>query len=88
MKKEKKEGKKAGVRVGVVSGLIIALVVLSLTMPTPVVEEWHIIWKFNSASAAENAPDAGASGWLATFCLDYEETPATCLACNATNGSS
>lgn len=87
MKEKKKNPKKAGIRVGVVSGLIIVLVILSLTMPTPVVEEWHIIWKFNSASAAENAPGAGASGWLATFCLDYAETPANSLKTNATNGT-
>jgi len=87
MKKEYKEPKKAGIRVGVVSGLIILLVTLSFTMPTPVMEEWQIIWKFNSASASENAPGAGASGWLATFCLDYAETPANSLKTNATNGT-
>lgn len=32
----------------------------------------------------ENTPTGG--GWLATFCLDYAETPGTCLASNASGG--
>ena len=38
-------------------------------------------------TGGEGNPGAGASGWLATFCLDYAETPTTCLASNATNGA-
>ena len=91
MKKEKKEVKKAGVRVGVISGLIVAILLMSFTLPTPVIENeegtWHIIWKGNSASAAENAPGSGASGWLATFCLDYAVIAPGALASNATDGN-
>ena len=34
----------------------------------------------------EADPGSDTGGWLATFCLDYAETPATCLASNASGG--
>ena len=51
------------------------------------VTKWYVIAEINSYNymLAENSPTGG--GWLSTFCLDYAETPATCLQSNATNGA-
>lgn len=82
--------RKAGIRSGVVATLMILIFVLSITMPQPVIinePEWHIIWKGNAASAAEANPGTGASGWLATFQLNYSVAEVPALTSNATNGS-
>lgn len=90
-KKEEGGINKVGVTVGAL--IVAGMFVLTFSIPKPVLVqdegslEWHIIWEGNSASAAEADPGAAASGWLAFFCLDYAETPATCLATNATNGA-
>jgi len=51
------------------------------------VETWKILAEVNAYDfwLGENSPTGG--GWLSTFCLDYAETPGTCLASNATDGS-
>lgn len=79
-------GKKAGVW----SALLIAAVVIVLyvaMLPSPQVEiSWKDIDSVSISNVGEATPDSGASGWLATFCLDYAETPGTCLASNASGG--
>ena len=90
MEEDKKQRyKKAGISWGVVSAVVVASLIVIANFPKVEVDEgeWRVIWKGNLASAAENEPGGGASGWLATFCLDYEETPGTCLLSNATNGA-
>jgi len=51
--------------------------------------EWHVVQVITPEMLAtgENTPDDDDTGWCSTFCLDYAETPATCLASNATNGA-
>ena len=51
------------------------------------VETWKVLGEVNAYDfwLGENSPTGG--GWLSTFCLDYAETPGTCLASNATDGS-
>ena len=71
--------------------LIAGAIVGTFLIPHPTIEQndegdWHLVWRGNLASAAENDPGADVSGWLATFCLDYAETPGTCLASNASGG--
>jgi len=89
-KTKKTNYKKAGISLGTVSAIAIAALVIFATAPRPELKiddgDWHIIWQGNLASAAENNPGAGVSGWMATFCLDYAETPGTCLMSNATAG--
>lgn len=94
MKEEKKLSKKAGVHWGILFGVIVVVLIFGTRMmPTPVLEQddegtWQIVMKVSStALGAEADPGSGESGWLATFCLDYAETPATCLASNATDGA-
>ena len=83
--------KKAGLSLGTIFAVFVAIMFIIFQLPKPVFNNdegvWQTIWEGNIASAAENNPGAGASGWLATFCLDYAETPTTCLASNATNGA-
>lgn len=93
MKEEKKISKKAGVHWGILFGVIVVVFILGTRMiPTPVLEQddegtWQIVMTVSStALGAEANPGSGESGWLATFCLDYAETPATCLASNASGG--
>ena len=81
-KKEKTKKNKAGVplKAGVISGIIIITLLVAFTFPKPMVVQdeegvWQVIWKGNSASAAEADPGTDASGWLATWCYDYAETP-------------
>jgi len=83
--------KKAGISLGMVAAVAIAALVVFATFPRPELKvddegEWQVLWEINSASAAEANPGAGVSGWLATFCLDYAETPGTCLMSNGTAG--
>ena len=80
--KETKKNGKAGVplRTGLISAIIIVVLVVAFTFPKPIIVqdedlEWHVIWKGNSASAAEADPGADESGWLAFWCYDYAETP-------------
>lgn len=81
--KETKNKGKAGVplKTGLISAIIIVGLVVAFTFPKPILVqdedglEWHVIWKGNLASAAEADPGSGASGWLATWCYDYAETP-------------
>lgn len=92
MKEDKEQKyKKAGIRWAVVAAIAIAALVIFATFPRPEVKiddgEWYVVWKGNLASAAENNPGAGVSGWLSTFQLDYAETPGTCMLNNATNGA-
>ena len=91
MKNKIDEKRKAGIKWGLVSGIIIFCLVAYATFPRPILQEddegtWHVIWEGNLAMAAENNPGAGVSGWLSTFCLDYAETPETCLQSNASGG--
>jgi len=64
-----------------ISAIIIISLVVAFTFPKPIIVqdedtlEWHVIWKGNAATAAEADPGAGESGWLATWCYDYAETP-------------
>jgi len=91
-RKEKTKNRKAGVPVkaGLVSAIIIISLVVAFTVPRPMVVfdedtlEWQVIWKGNAASAAEADPGADESGWLATWCYDYAETPGDD---NATDGN-
>lgn len=91
--KNKIETKKAGlpVKAGIVIMVLVTGLVLANTMNKEMIvkEEpvWHVIQKF-SPLGAEADPGSGVeSGWLSFFVLDYAETPATCLASNATNGA-
>ena len=86
---EKIKNKKAGMRWSIVAAVVVATLVILANFPNIEVDdgEWHVIWKGNLASAAENNPGAGVSGWMSTFQLDYAETPGTCLLSNATNGA-
>jgi len=91
MDKDKKQRyKKAGISWGAVSAIVIATIVIFATAPRPELKiddgEWQVIWQGNLASAAENDPGAGKGGWMATFMLDYAETPGTCLLSNASTG--
>lgn len=84
--------KKAGVGLGIVGVIVVAAIVIMAGVPTPKLQvddegEWHVLWEINSASAAEADPDAGVSGWMSTFCLDYAETPGTCLMSNGKQGT-
>ena len=92
MNKEYKQPKEAGIKHAVIVACLVALlVILEFTLPPAVLKndegEWHIIWKGNSASAAEANPGTGASGWLATFQLNYSVAEVPALTSNATNGS-
>ena len=54
-------------------------------------EEWHIVAQLDSDNLdalGEASPGSGASGWLSTFLLDYEQDPGTVLAVNGTDWSS
>jgi len=83
-------------KAGIVSGLVVLSVVVAMVgvsyLQQPVDEdvlEWHTVAVVTSDMLilGENDPGASTSGWLATFVLDYAETPGTCLAANATDGS-
>lgn len=88
--KEKKD--KAGgvpLKAGLISAIVIVTLVVGFTFPKPMLVQdddlsWHVMWEISSASAAEANPGAGESGWLATWCYDYAETPS---ADNATAGN-
>jgi len=81
-------------KAGIVSGLVVLSVVVAMVgvsyLQQPVDEEpmWHTVAVVTSDMLilGENDPGASTSGWLATFCLDYAETPGTCLASNASGG--
>ena len=82
MKKNKDKKDKAGVplKAGLISAVVIVSLVIGLTFPRPILVQdddlsWHVIWEISSASAAEANPGTGESGWLATWCYDYAETP-------------
>jgi len=88
--KETKKSK-AGVplKTGLISTIIIVALVVAFTFPKPILVqdeegEWQILLKISSASAAEANPGSDASGWLATWCYDYAETPSND---NATAGN-
>ena len=51
------------------------------------VERWVKIAEVRLDALGENDPGSGASGWLASFILDWAETPGDCLLSNATDGS-
>lgn len=90
MEEDKKiKYKKAGISWSIVTAVAIATLVVFANFPNIEVDdgEWHVIWEGNLASAAENNPGAGVSGWMSTFQLDYAETPGTCLLSNATDGN-
>jgi len=82
--------KKAGIVIGALSAVVAILVVTAnfgVINTNEDVLEWHVIAEIDSLDPlGENDPGASTSGWLATFCLDYAETPATCLASNSTDG--
>lgn len=94
MEKLKETNKKVKASVPLKTGLISAIIIVGLvvafTFPKPILVqdeddlEWRVIWEGNSASAAEADPGSAASGWLATWCYDYAETPSDD---NATNGN-
>jgi len=81
-------------KAGIVSGLVVLSVVVAMVgvsyLQQPVEEEpeWHEVAVVTSDMliTGENDPGVSTSGWLATFCLDYAETPGTCLASNASGG--
>ena len=93
MKEKMIEKKKAGIplKAGLLTMLVVTSLVIVNTVQKPMIldEEpvWQVIQKF-SPLGSEADPGSGVeSGWLSFFCLDYAETPATCLASNATNGA-
>jgi len=88
VKDKEQKYKKAGITWSVVTAVALAVLVVFANFPKVEIvdDEWQVVWKGNIASAAENDPGAGVSGWLATFQLDYAETPGTCLLSNATAG--
>lgn len=91
--------KKAGIASGIIIGIVAVLLIAtsySALFEKEIEEifkppEWQDIARISSkdimmgalgeASVADNV-----SGWLAFFCLDYAETPGTCLASNASGG--
>ena len=80
--KEANKKRKAGVplKTGLISAIIIVVLVVAFTFPKPMLVqdenlEWHVIMKISSAQAAEADPGVDESGWLATWCYDYAETP-------------
>lgn len=89
MKEDKRiKYKKAGISWSIVTAVAIAALVVFANVQLKVDDgEWQVIWKGNLASAAENNPGAGVSGWMSTFCLDYAETPGTCLMSNGSAGN-
>jgi len=103
MKNENKKNfwKKAGVvSASIVAIMVIVSSVIAIVSVNPFSDKnksidsgsWHTIGTIDSSQlydylTAENSPDGSDSGWLSTFCLDYAETPGTCLASNATNGA-
>lgn len=94
MKKEKvKKIKNAGVHWGIMFCVILVVFMLGTRMmPTPVLEQddegdWHIVCRVIDSATAEANPGTGASGWLATFQLNYTgSTPSTALTDNASGG--
>jgi len=93
MKEKEMKRKRLGIIYGTIGAVIIGALVITASVgllhnPNDDVQTWHKIAVINSYDfvLGENSPGAGASGWLATFCLDYAETPGTCLASNASGG--
>jgi len=93
MNNEKKSRRYAGavLTIALVAGMLVGYNFL----PTLVIEqsdaddgEWRVVFQGGPSAAAEYVNDPGESGWLATFCLDYDEVPATVLADNTTDWSS
>ena len=82
-------------KAGIVSGLVVLSVVVAMVGVSYLqqsvderVLEWHTVAVItpDMLILGENDPGAGASGWLATFCLDYAETPSASLASNSSHG--
>lgn len=98
MENKKKKAIQASVIMGFVAALAFAGIGIGVFMDNAeinnliedkqdgYVEKWHELAEINSYDfwLGENSPTGG--GWLATFCLDYAETPGTCLASNASGG--
>ena len=95
MNKKRKEIIQAGMIGGVLTALVFAVVGYNAIVDNEDllaglndkdVETWHTIAELNSYNflLGENDPGGVASGWISTFCLDYAETPSTCLASNDT----
>ena len=91
--------RKAGITLGTTLGIVA--VILIATSYSTVIEkaieeifdppEWHDIARISSkdiglSPLGEASVSNNVSGWLAFFCLDYAETPGTCLASNASGG--
>ena len=88
--KETKKNGKAGVplKAGFVIMAIVAVLVIANTVTNQTVTQkeepvWQVIQKLSSLGA-EADPGADESGWLATWCYDYAETPSDD---NATDGN-
>ena len=91
-RKEKTKNRKAGVPVkaGVISAIVIVSLLIANTVtniekPIEMEEEpiWQVVQKVSSVGA-EADPGVDESGWLATWCYDYAETPSDD---NATDGN-
>lgn len=93
MEKERKNKIK---KAGVISGIVVALVFGAFGYSVFLTEEnletlyddgssWYVIGELSSYDymLGENDPGDATSGWLSTFCLDYDATPTTALANNA-----
>jgi len=81
-------------KAGVISGILVALTFSAIgysiflseeDMTELSSEEYHVIGRLSSYDymLGENDPGDATSGWLSTFCLDYDATPTTALANNA-----
>jgi hypothetical protein len=90
MSKERKIiSKKLGTTLGILIAITLIISAISIYVDMNEVEmEWREVARIDSSNfiVGENDPGESASGWLATFMLDYAETPATCLASNASGG--
>ena len=78
--KKSKAGAPMKFGVTITAIFVAVMFILTFSVPKPIIVqdenlEWHVIWQGNSASAAENDPTGIKSGWLATWCYDYDETP-------------
>jgi len=90
--KKKNNSKKAGIILGLFAAFAATIMIVSnmniVIDENKDVATWHqVAFIDHLTPLGENDPDGDDSGWAATFCLDYAETPATCLASNATNGT-
>jgi len=100
MKEEKeKKYRKAGIRIGAIISIVACILIATSysTLIEKTIEntfdppEWQDIARISSkdvmiGAVGEASVSNNVSGWLAFFCIDYAETPGTCLQSNASGG--